>query len=370
MTDGPLILVVDDIASNVEMLTDFLTARGYRVVAASNGADALALINAHSPHLVLLDVMMPGMSGYEVCAAIRANPSTAILPVIMVTALDAKEARIQGLEAGADDFLSKPVNQQELVARVRSLIRIKHLYDELDAKNEQLRSWNRDLEERVRQQVAEVERHSRLKRFLSPQVADILLSSDTESLLKSHRREITVVFLDLRGFTSFTETADPEEVVRVINEYHAAMGRLVQAHEGTLERFAGDGIMIFFNDPLPIPAPATQAARMALEMQSDFSKLATVWKMQGYDLKMGIGIAQGYATLGTIGFEGRWDYGAIGSVCNLANRLCAEASGGEILVSPRVVSAIGAGFVTEHAGDLTLRGFARAVATHRLLSRA
>ena len=374
----PRVLVVDDVALNVKLLSDLLAVKGYAVSTATSGPQALAKLESDAPDLVLLDVMMPGMSGYEVCAAIRANPAHAMLPVVLVTALDPAKERAKGLDAGADDFLSKPVNQAELLARVRSLLRIKALYDEGQRQKAELAAWNHTLEQRVAEGAAQLERAGRLKRFFSPQLAELILAGGADDPLKSHRREITVVFLDLRGFTAFTETADPEEVMGVLGEYHAAMGRLILAHEGTLERFTGDGIMVFFNDPVPIADPAARAARMALAMQSDVALLAAGWKKRGYDLMMGVGIAQGFATIGGIGFEGRIDYGAIGTVTNLAARLCGEAAGGEVLVSQRVMGALdgalggapsgapSGGFRTEPAGELALKGFARPVPAFRL----
>ena len=371
------ILVVDDIAKNVKLLADVLAVRGYRVSTANSGEEALASIRAEAPDLVLLDVMMPGLSGYDVCRAIRADPAHAILPVVLVTALDPAQERVKGLDAGADDFLSKPVAQAELLARVRSLLRIKQLYDEVSRQKVELLEWNRTLEQRVREGVDQLERIGRLKRFFSPQLAEAIVGGGAVDPLRSHRCEITVVFLDLRGFTAFTETADPEEVMGVLGEYHAAMGRLILEYEGTLERFTGDGIMIFFNDPLPIDEPALQAARMALAMQREVATLAQRWRKRGHELLMGIGIAQGFATLGGIGFAGRIDYGAIGTVTNLAARLCGEAGGGEILVSQRVWGAIEDRLdaardglrQAEPAGELALKGFHRPVPAFRLLCR-
>lgn len=361
------ILVVDDVAMNVKLLADLLGVKGYQTCTAASGPEALAKLESESPDLVLLDVMMPGMSGYEVCEAIRANPAHAMLPVVLVTALDPAKERIKGLDAGADDFLTKPVNQAELLARVRSLLRIKHLHDETTRQKVELEQWNQTLEERVATGVRELESLGRLKRFFSPQLAELILAGGADDPLKSHRREITVVFLDLRGFTAFTETADPEEVMGVLGEYHAAMGRLILRHEGTLERFSGDGIMVFFNDPVRIDDPAARAAQMALDMQAYVGALSVGWKKRGYDLLMGVGIAQGFATIGGIGFPGRIDYGAIGTVTNLAARLCGEAKGGEVLLSQRVMGALDGQFATESVGELALKGFARPIPAFRLL---
>jgi adenylate cyclase len=355
------ILVVDDVPVNVKLLGDLLTVKGYAVVTASNGAEALAAIEKHRPGLVLLDVMMPGMSGYDVCRKIRENPVTAMLPVVMVTALDPTQERVKGIEAGADDFLTKPINQPELLARVKSLLRIKVLHDELA-------EWNRTLEQRVEQQLAQLDRLERLKRFFSPQLAELIVSGETEDPLKSHRREITVVFLDLRGFTAFAETAEPEEVMGVLREYHAVMGRLILKHEGTLERFTGDGMMIFFNDPVPVPDAAERAVRMAAGMREQVDQLLAKWRRSGYELDFGVGIAQGYATIGAIGFEGRMDYGAIGTVTNLAARLCGEAKPRQILIAQRVFGAVEALVEAEDLGSLTLKGFSRPVPAFNVLA--
>jgi len=366
------VLVVDDVEKNVRLLADVLTARGYRTSTAASGEEALARIAADMPDLVLLDVMMPGMNGYDVCRAIRADPACAVLPVVLVTALDPEHERVKGLEAGADDFLSKPIHQAELMARVRSLLRVKALYDEVQRQRAELQAWNLTLEQRVADAARQLERVGQLKRFFSPQLAQAILAGGADDPLKSHRREITVVFLDLRGFTAFTETADPEEVMAVLGQYHAAMGRLVLAHEGTLERFSGDGMMIFFNDPLPVPDAPMRAVRMAVRMQEEMHHLSDQWRRRGYDLHMGIGIAQGFATIGSIGFEGRIDYGAIGTVTNLAARLCGEAEAGEILLSQRVQAALQEArpegeWSIQQAGELALKGFQRQVPVWRVV---
>jgi class 3 adenylate cyclase/CheY-like chemotaxis protein len=354
------ILVVDDMPVNVKLLADLLTVKGYTVVTAASGAEALVKVEKEQPGLVLLDVMMPGMSGYDVCRKIRENPATAMLPVVMVTALDPAQERVKGIEAGADDFLTKPINQPELLARVKSLLRIKLLHDELA-------EWSRNLEQRVEQQLAQLDRLERLKRFFSPQLAELIVGGDAEDPLKSHRREVAVVFLDLRGFTAFAETSEPEEVMGVLREYHAAMGRVILEHEGTLERFTGDGMMIFFNDPVLVPDAPERAVRMAVAMRDRVDELLVKWRRRGYELDFGIGIAQGYATIGAIGFEGRMDYGAIGTVTNLAARLCGEARPRQILISQRVLGAVEALLEVEELGGLTLKGFSKPVAAFNVL---
>ena len=360
MSDGARILVVDDTPLNVKLLADLLRVKGFTVTTAASGPEALDRIAAERPDLVLLDVMMPEMSGYEVCTRIRANQETARLPVVMVTSLDAVHERVKGIEVGADDFLSKPVNQPELLARVRSLLRIKELDDALAG-------LNRDLERRVTEQVTQLDRLGRLKRFFSPALAEAILAGGADDPLKTHRREIAVVFLDLRGFTAFAETAEPEEVMGVLREYHAEMGRLIIEHEGTLERFTGDGMMVFFNDPVLVPDAAARAVRMAVAMRERVSELIGKWRKQGFELDLGVGIAQGYATIGAIGFEGRLDYGAIGTVTNLAARLCGEAKPGQILASRRVAAQLEGEIEVEEVGDLTLKGFQRSVAACNVL---
>ena len=361
------ILVADDNPANLKLLEDLLGFHGYEVEAVSDGDAALASVRRRVPDLMLLDVLMPGMDGYEVCRAVRADPALAMLPVVMVTALEAREERVRGLEVGADDFLSKPLNPPELLARVRSLLRIRQLYDTVQRQAAQLAAWNRTLEGRVAEEVAHVDKLQRLKRFFSPQLAELILAGGADDPLESHRREITVVFLDLRGFTAFAESAEPEEVMAALADFHRAMGRRVLEFQGTLERFTGDGLMVFFNDPLPIQQPARRAVEMAFAMQEDALKLAAQWKRHGYDLGLGIGIAQGYATVGAIGFEGRIDYGAIGTVTNMANRLCDLAEPGNILVSQRVHTEVEDWALTEDIGEVPLHGFKRPVRAFRLL---
>ena len=355
------ILVVDDQRAASEMLAGVLQARGYQVSISSSGEEALEAVRLGSPDLVLADIRMPGIDGYELCRRLRGEAASALLPVILITSLEAQDERVKGLEAGADDFLSKPVNWEELFARVRSLLRTKRLQDEI-------RALNAKLEERVRDQVAQLEQLGRLKRFFSRHVVDAIVAGG-EDILAPHRREITAVFLDLRGFTAFTDRADPEEVLELLRAYHATLGRTVDDYGGTLEHFAGDGVMIFFSDPLPVDRPAERAVSMAIALQEAFTPIAEAWEKLGHDVGLGIGIAQGEATLGVIGFEQRWEYAAIGNVPNLAARLCGEARAGEILLDAQVEHEIAALFYTEPVGPLQLRGFFQPVPAFRLRAR-
>jgi adenylate cyclase len=359
------VLVVDDQPANIRLLDAILTSRGYTVAAAESGEQALKTISESPVDLVLLDIRMPGMDGYEVCRRIREQPDTAYLPVVMVTA-SGDEEKVKALEAGADDFLTKPVNRNELLARVASLTRIKRYQDTIERQAQELAAWNRELTSRVDAQVDQLERMSRLRRFLSPQLAELVVDSGDETFLESHRREIVVVFCDLRGFTTFAEASEPEEVMGVLGDYHQALGDLIFRFEGTLERFAGDGLMVFFNDPVRCEDGPLRAIRMALAMRTRIRGLAEAWARQGHDLAMGIGIAQGYATLGKIGFEGRFDYAAIGSVTNLASRLCDVAEPWQILVTERVFSSAGSVVVGEDAGARDMRGFSRSVRAYSI----
>jgi adenylate cyclase len=361
------ILVVDDTPQNIKVLDAILSPRGYRVVTARSGAEALQKVRDEAPDLVLLDILMPGMSGYEVVQRLRDDPVTRVLPIVMVTALGAQEEKVKAIEAGADDFLTKPVNQLELLARVKSLLRIKEYHDTIQAQAAELAEWNKTLEARVQQQVQELERLARLRRFLAPQLAELIASEQHEQVLESHRREVTVVFCDLRGFTAFSETTEPEEVMGVLREYHLAMGEIIHRYEGTLERFTGDGMMIFFNDPIPCSDAVERAIHMAVSMRTRVGELKAQWRRRGHQLDFGVGISQGYATLGKIGFEGRFDYAAIGTVTNLAARLCDEADGEQILVSQRVYSVVEALVEAETVGELSLKGFSRPIPVYNII---
>ena len=367
MDQTPRILVVDDNAANVKILQTRLAAQGYGILTAFDGEQALKVALAERPDLILLDVMMPKIDGFEVCRRLKEDPAFPFTPIILVTAMSDAKDIVTGLDAGADEYLAKPVDPRSLLARVRSMLRIKALHDTVHRQAEELSRWNATLEERVASQVQDIERLGRLKRFFSPQLAELIVAGGADDPLATHRREITVVFLDLREFTAFAEIAEPEEVMRVLQEYHAAMGHIIMAHGGTLERFTGDGMMVFFNDPIPVPDPGPRAVRMAVEMRDRAAELAEGWRKLGYELGLGVGIAHGYATIGGIGFEGRRDYAAVGTVTNLAARLCGEAKAGEILVSPRVAAAIDDIAETEAVGELSLKGLVRPVATHNVI---
>jgi len=370
----PLVLVVDDVADNVEILQLRLESQGYEVIAAADGEAALAVIRDRLPDLVLLDIMMPKLDGISTLKILKQDSALRFIPVILLTAKADTTDVVAGLEAGGDDYLTKPLDQASLVARVRSMLRIKALHDlvqeqaaKLQQQTDQLAAWNRTLEERVAAQVAEIERVSRLRRFLAPQVAELISSEASAELLHSHRREVTVLFCDIRGFTGFTEIAEPEEVMTVLREYHGAVGELIFRYEGTLERFAGDGILILFNDPIAHPDHTERAVRMALDVRESLNALIALWRKRGHTLGFGVGIALGYATLGQVGFDQRFDYACIGSVTNLASRLCDEAKAGQILVSQRVFSLTESVVEASPIGDLTLKGFHRPMPTYEVL---
>jgi adenylate cyclase len=363
----PRILIVDDTPANVHILQSRLAAHGYEIVTATDGEEALAATRSTLPDLILLDVMMPKMDGLEVCRHLRADPSLPFIPIIMVTAKADSKDVVAGLEAGGDEYLTKPVDQPALVARVKSMLRIKNLHDTVEVLSAERAEWNRTLEQRVEEQVSQLERLGRLKRFFSPQLAEAIVAGGTDDPLKTHRREVTVVFLDFRGFTAFAETAEPEEVMGILREYHAAMGKLILEHEGTLERFTGDGMMVFFNDPVLVENPAERAIRMAVPMRDGVKALSAAWRKRAYDLGLGIGVAHGYATIGAIGFEGRWDYAAIGTVTNLAARLCGEAKAGQIIISQRLLATVEDLVEVEPVGELTLKGFQRPVTAYNVV---
>jgi adenylate cyclase len=348
------VLVADDSAVNRKLLVQLLGRLGLQSIEVEDGAAALAVLHAEGPagiDVVLLDVVMPELDGYETLAAIKADETLRDLPVIMVSGIDELDSVVRCIEMGATDYLSKPLNPQILGARINASLAAKRLRD-----------LDKEYLERQTALTATIERQrEELSRFLSPQVAALVSSPQGEQLLAGHRRQITAVFCDLRGFTAFAETAEPEELFGVLRDYHEAMGALIVEYGGTLEHFAGDGIMIFFNDPVLQPDHVERAVRMAVAMRERFVDLAVRWRKLGYELAFGVGIAVGYATLGRIGFDGRFDYGAIGNAVILASRLSSEAKGGQILLSQRAFAAVEDIVEAASVGELALKGFSRPV---------
>jgi class 3 adenylate cyclase len=351
---GGTVLVVDDSAVNRKLLVQLLGGLGLGAVEADNGAAALELLRGErgtAIDLVLLDVVMPELDGYETLAAIKADEARRHLPVIMVSGVDELDSVVRCIEMGATDYLPKPINAAILRARLNASLAEKRMRD-----------LEKEYLERQAALTETIERQRReLSRFLSPQVAALVSTAEGEQLLSGHRRQITVVFCDLRGFTAFAEQAEPEELLGVLRDYHRMMGEQVMAHGGTLEHFAGDGMMIFFNDPVTQEDHVERAVRMTVTMRERFAELARSWRKRGYDLAFGVGIATGYATLGRIGFEGRYDYGAIGNAVILASRLSSEARGDQILLSQRAFAVVEDLVEAVSVGELSLKGFTRPV---------
>ncbi|MBX9844316.1 MAG: response regulator [Xanthobacteraceae bacterium] len=349
---SPCILVVDD-----EPDLEALVLQKFRrqiqngtvkFLFAREGVEALEVLSANGGvDLVVTDINMPKMDGLALLQKLQESEQQ--VSTIIVSAYGDMVNIRTAMNRGAFDFLTKPIDFADLEATIDKTIR--HV--------QALR------EARERQAEAE-QAYSRLRRFLSPQVADLIVSSGAEKQLESHRREISALFCDLRGFTGFSESSDPEDVMTLLREYHAAIGTIIYKYNGTLERFAGDGIMVIFNDPVPLPNPPLTAVQMALEMRDAVEALMGKWRRLGHELGFGIGISHGYATLGTIGFEGRFDYAAIGPVSNVASRLCDAAQPGQILISTRVLLAVEDVVTVEPAGELTLKGISRPVAVHNV----
>jgi DNA-binding response OmpR family regulator len=360
MSGAGRILVVDDVRENVRLLEAVLDAHGYETVAAADGHTALELALSAKPDLVLLDVLMPEPDGYAVCRRLREQEETAVLPVIMLTASEGSE-KTKAIEAGADDFIPKPFNRDELLTRIRSLLRIKRYHDTITSQAAQLLDLNRTLEERVRAQLEQLERLQRLRRFLSPQLADAIVSSGDESILRSHRRQVAMIFVDLRGWTSFVDTVEPEELMRVLREFHDTIGGLVRRFDATVGFIEGDGVQLFFNDPIEVPDAALRAVSLGCTLREEMAELTSLWRKRGYALDFGAGIAFGYATCGEVGFEQRSDYAAIGVVTNLASRLADEAAAGQILITQRLYAEVEDDVEVQPVGEFALKGFQRPV---------
>lgn len=353
-------LVVDDSAVNRRLLVRHLEQLELLTEEAENGLEALERLRAPDAafDVVLLDVMMPELDGYQTLEAMKADESLRHLPVLIVSGVEELDSVVRCIELGATDYLTKPINPRVLGARVGASLAAKRLHD---AEVEHLRR-QQALTTTIERQKAE------LSRFLSPQIATLISSDDGEALLAGHRRLITVAFCDLRGFTSFAESADPEELLGVLGEYHRMLGEAIIEYGGTLEHFAGDGVMIFFNDPVPQDDHVARAIRMALAMRDRFQDLSSQWRKRGYDLGFGAGIAVGYATLGRIGFEGRHDYGAIGNVVIMASRISSQAAADQVLLHQRGYAMVEDLFDVEPVAELTLKGISRPVQTVNVLA--
>ena len=353
-------LVVDDSRVNRLVLARQLETLGLEVMEVENGLEALELLRARPADvdMVLLDVIMPELDGYATLEAMKADETIRHIPVIIVSGVEELESVVRCIELGATDYLVKPIEPSILRARINASLASKRLHD-LEA---EYLARQTSLNETIERQKTE------LARFLSPQIAQLISSSDGEGLLAGHRRQITAVFCDLRGLTSFAEQAEPEELVAVLGEYHTMIGEAIIEHAGTLEHFAGDGVMTFFNDPVPQPDHVERGVRMSLAIRDRFQPLTDGWRKRGYELGLGIGIAVGYATLGRIGFEGRYDYGAIGNVVILASRLSSQAAANQILLSQRAQAMVEGLVEVESVGELSLKGFSRPVPASNVLA--
>jgi adenylate cyclase len=368
MRTPPLILIADDNAANVDISRTRLATQGYSIITAADGQEALSSAQENLPDLILLDVTMPKLDGIEVTRRLKGDRAIPFMPIILVTARTDVKDIVAGLEAGADDYLTKPLDHSALVARVRSMLRIKALHDTVEDQREALSALNSVLERRVAEQVSELERVGRLRRFLAPQLAKMIVAADEERIFESHRREVAVLFCDLRGFTAFSETTEPEEVMAVLQTYHEAAGPIIHRHEGTLMHFVGDGLMVLFNDPIPCPEPALRAVRLAVEMREAVTGLAVGWRRRGHEIGFGVGIAQGYATLGRVGFKDHVEYTAMGTVTNLAARLCDAARDGQVFISQLVAAAVDRAASLEPIGELSLKGLTRPGAVYQVVA--
>jgi len=340
------VLIVDDVASNL-LILEAILSQEYDLLVSMTGEEALRIAAEKLPDLIVLDIKLPDIDGFEVCRRLKADAATRHIPVIFCTALDEVKDERHGFEVGAVDYVTKPLSEPVVQARVRA-----HLA---------LSQHSRWLASTVHAQSDQLARLGRLRSFFSPKLAETILASGSEDALNTHRGEISAVRCDLHGFAHFNEAAEPEEVMEFLREYHAILGRVIDAHDGVLMRFSGESAMVIFNDPVPHENHATMALEMATALRSAFGGLATRWRERGQTVAISIGVALGFATLGPIGFPGRWDYGVIGRVADLAGRLAAMADAGCILVDQRAMARIGAPPGARRVGPFSLEGFAAPV---------
>jgi class 3 adenylate cyclase len=359
-TPPATVLVVDDDPLNRAMLSMSLGQLGHSVVEAGNGLEAIEALGANDIDITLTDIEMPEMDGYGLLRHRAGDDQLKAIPFIVISGVDEMASIITCIELGAEDYLPKPFDPVLLHARLGACLDKKRMTDELQQLNEHLA-------ERVDEKVAEVERLNALRRFVTPQLAEALAAGG-DDILASHRREIIAYFCDLRGFTAFSETAEPEEVMDVLREFHHAVGPMIFEHDGTIAQFTGDGMLVFFNDPVQLDDPAWNAVRLGVAMRDRTAELSADWRRRGHDLELGIGIAVGYATCGEIGFDGRTEYTAIGTVVNLSARVCGIANGGQILVTNKVFLAVDERVDSTAIGDTEFKGLSRPVPIHEIVA--
>jgi adenylate cyclase len=353
-TYKPLLCIVDDDTEHSHAMSEYLTALDFRVVTFPSAKEFLAQTNIPEPYdLVVSDINMPGgASGFDLCRTLRARAEAVRLPIILITGSDPSIDKVQGLEAGADEFIAKPFSARHLIAKIRSLLAIRA--EEMRRHQELVSSKGLNIE---------------LGRFVSPNIASRMSVDDRQGFLLPHRAEVTVLFVDLRRFTAFSEKAEPEEVLEVLQQYYTAVGTAAMKYNGTLGHLAGDGIMIFFNDPEPVEDHKEMAVRMALEAREALLIQKKFWDQRHYDIDFGIGLSEGYATIGGIGFDRFSQYSVIGTVANFASRLCHVAIDGQILISQRFFSRLKAGTCEAAAvGEVTLKGIERPVSIYNILA--
>lgn len=363
MHTPPRILVVDDQAMNVDILKDRLIIQGYEILTATDGEEALSIAIAQHPDLILLDIIMLGMDGLEVCRRLKSNLSLPLMPIIMITAKSETQDIVAGFQAGADEYLTKPLDQAALVARIEAMLRLKSRHDagwdraaQLEAQAIELEAWDQMLEEEIQDQVANLERMGRLKQFVLPELAERIVSPGARENALIQRRDVTILCCVLHGFTTFVDTAAPEVVFDLLGNYHQVMRRFLTPYAGIVKCFSGDRLLAVFNALLPCPDAMADAVHMALSMGQPLGDLWERWRASGYTLDFGIGIAYGDATLGLVQLEGRLEYTVMGSVRHLASHLGEHAQSGNVLVSEPVWDAVETHFHGTSAGNLTLEG--------------
>jgi len=358
----PKILVVDDNPQNVQIMKARLSTQDYDIIEAFDGEQALKKVEEQDPDLILLDVMMPKMDGFQVCQKLKSDDKTKLIPIIIVSARAGTEDILKGLELGADEYLPKPYEHVELLARVKNMLKLR-------IAQKDLQELNNTLEEKVRKQVALLESEKRLERYLNPQVVDMIMKGGELSKMMNSRKLLTLFVSDINNFSGISERTEPEDVVALLNNYFSSMSDIVFKYGGTLDKFLGDGLLVFFGDPMPYEDHAQRAINMALEMKEKVEELRKDWKAAGHDLDITVGINTGFATVGNMGSEKRLEYTVIGNQVNLAFRLCAEAKPGQIVISQRTYSLVEKDFAIEKIGDVTVKGIITPVTIYNVTGK-